>query len=319
MSDAPLGEGWWLASDGKYYAPELHPDFVSPAPQVPPAYWGSSAPPAAAPASVPVWSAPSDATQQVDATAWTTPPNAAPAWATNAPAAPSALSQANTAVPWYQTWWAIVPGLFFCFPVGLVLLWTSRKEAGWKVGISVACALLVVVSALSSGGSELPSKENASVGIRESTTSSAPTTRPPTTTVPPTTTTLPPTTTTVPPTTTTAPPPPPPPPAPPVTAPPAVNGSISEQNARRKASEYLDFTSFSRSGLIEQLQYEGFSEGDATFGVDALNVDWNEQAAKKAAEYLDFTSFSRSGLVEQLLYEGFSQEQADYGASTTGL
>lgn len=25
MSDRPLGEGWWVASDGKWYAPELHP------------------------------------------------------------------------------------------------------------------------------------------------------------------------------------------------------------------------------------------------------------------------------------------------------
>ncbi len=26
MSDVPLGPGWWEASDGKWYAPELHPD-----------------------------------------------------------------------------------------------------------------------------------------------------------------------------------------------------------------------------------------------------------------------------------------------------
>jgi hypothetical protein len=26
MSDVPQGEGWWQASDGKWYAPELHPD-----------------------------------------------------------------------------------------------------------------------------------------------------------------------------------------------------------------------------------------------------------------------------------------------------
>ena len=26
MSDRPLGEGWWIASDGRWYAPELHPD-----------------------------------------------------------------------------------------------------------------------------------------------------------------------------------------------------------------------------------------------------------------------------------------------------
>ena len=86
-----------------------------------------------------------------------------------------------------------------------------------------------------------------------------------------------------------------------------------------KAADYLDFMSFSRSGLIKQLEYEGFTQEDATYGADALNVDWNEQAAKKAADYLDFTSFSRSGLIKQLEYEGFTQAQAEYGVSTTGL
>jgi outer membrane biosynthesis protein TonB len=93
----------------------------------------------------------------------------------------------------------------------------------------------------------------------------------------------------------------------------------SQQNATRKAGDYLDFTAFSRTGLIEQLEYEGFSTEDATFGVDALNVNWNEQAAKKAEDYLDLTAFSRSGLVDQLLYEGFTREQAEYGVSQTGL
>ena len=65
--------------------------------------------------------------------------------------------------------------------------------------------------------------------------------------------------------------------------------------------------------------YEGFTQGDATYGVDALNADWNQQAAKKAAEYLDLSSFSRAGLIEQLAYEGFTQAQAEYGVSTTGL
>ncbi|MEQ8716153.1 MAG: hypothetical protein RIE08_00950 [Acidimicrobiales bacterium] len=27
MSDTPQGPGWWLASDGRWYAPELHPDY----------------------------------------------------------------------------------------------------------------------------------------------------------------------------------------------------------------------------------------------------------------------------------------------------
>jgi|GEM_PF-1181926 len=36
MSDTSQGEGWWVASDGKWYAPEQHPDYVAPAPPVTP-------------------------------------------------------------------------------------------------------------------------------------------------------------------------------------------------------------------------------------------------------------------------------------------
>ena len=100
---------------------------------------------------------------------------------------------------------------------------------------------------------------------------------------------------------------------------PFAGETVSQSNARESASSYLDFTAFSRSGLIGQLEYEGFSTADATYAVDSLNVDWNEQAAKSAASYLEFTSFSRSGLIDQLVYEGFTQAQAEYGVSTTGL
>ena len=36
MTDAPLGDGWWKAVDGKWYPPERHPDYVVPAPPPPP-------------------------------------------------------------------------------------------------------------------------------------------------------------------------------------------------------------------------------------------------------------------------------------------
>ncbi len=87
----------------------------------------------------------------------------------------------------------------------------------------------------------------------------------------------------------------------------------------RQPQDYLDYSAFSASGLIEQLEYEDFSHEDAEYAVFVLDVDWNEQAAKSAAEYLDYSSFSRSGLIDQLLYEGFTPEQAEYGVSTTGL
>ncbi|WP_240954918.1 Ltp family lipoprotein [Rhodococcus sp. 105337] len=72
---------------------------------------------------------------------------------------------------------------------------------------------------------------------------------------------------------------------------------------------------FSRSGLINQLEYEGFSTADATYAVDRLDVDWDRQAKRSAEQYLDMTSFSLSGLVEQLEYEGYTRAQAEYGAN----
>jgi hypothetical protein len=67
------------------------------------------------------------------------------------------------------------------------------------------------------------------------------------------------------------------------------------------------------------LEYEGYSNSDATYGVDSQNTDWNLQAAKSAKSYLSHMSFSHSGLVHQLVYEGFTPEQAEYGVGTTGL
>jgi TM2 domain-containing membrane protein YozV len=99
----------------------------------------------------------------------------------------------------------------------------------------------------------------------------------------------------------------------------AKKGTVSQQNALRKAESYLNFSAFSRTDLIGQLEYNKFSTADATWAVDRVTVDWNEQAAKKAASYLKFTSFSRGDLIDQLLYNGFTPEQAEYGVSTTGL
>lgn len=91
----------------------------------------------------------------------------------------------------------------------------------------------------------------------------------------------------------------------------------SQRNAIQSAQQYLDYTAFSRSGLIHQLEFDHFSTADATFAVDSLTADWNEQAAKSAKQYLDYTSFSRSGLIDQLVYDGFTRAQAEYGANAS--
>jgi len=98
-----------------------------------------------------------------------------------------------------------------------------------------------------------------------------------------------------------------------------VKETVAQSNAKKSATSYLKYSSFSRTGLIGQLEFEGFSTADATYGVDAQNADWNLQAAKSAKSYLKYSSFSRIGLIDQLVFEGFTQAQAEYGVSTTGL
>lgn len=93
------------------------------------------------------------------------------------------------------------------------------------------------------------------------------------------------------------------------------NATTGEQNALASAKNYLEFMAFSKSGLMEQLEYEGYSQTEASYAVEHCGADWNEQAVKKAQEYLEFMNFSRSGLIEQLEYEGFTSSQAEYGVS----
>lgn len=94
--------------------------------------------------------------------------------------------------------------------------------------------------------------------------------------------------------------------------------TMGQKQAVGKGEDYLSFAAFSRTGLIEQLVFEGFSEADATFAVDYIAPDWNQQAAKKAQDYIDMTSFSRQGLIDQLVFEGFSQAEAEYGVTAVG-
>jgi colicin import membrane protein len=103
---------------------------------------------------------------------------------------------------------------------------------------------------------------------------------------------------------------------------PGVVGSgftVSQENAIESAQNYLSTQPFSESGLIEQLEFEGYSKDDASSAVGHIEVDWNDQAARSAANYLDTMPFSRSGLIEQLEFEGFTHSQATYGVNTTGL
>lgn len=97
------------------------------------------------------------------------------------------------------------------------------------------------------------------------------------------------------------------------------NFTASQKNAIRHAEQYIETMPFSKSGLIEQLEFEGYSTEDAKFAVDNIDVDWREQAVRHAELYIDTMPFSRDGLIEQLKFEGHSEEDSVYAVGQVGL
>ena len=90
--------------------------------------------------------------------------------------------------------------------------------------------------------------------------------------------------------------------------------SYGEEEALSRAHEYLSSLAFSHEGLVKQLEYEGYSNAEATYAADNCGADWYQQATLKALDYLDSLPFSYTGLIDQLEYEGFTYDQAVYGA-----
>jgi len=101
--------------------------------------------------------------------------------------------------------------------------------------------------------------------------------------------------------------------------------TLAMDNALDAAQDYLDYSAFSRLGLIGQLSSDygsGFRVEDATWAVDQLNVNWKQQAVRAAKEYLDFSPYSRDGLIDQLSSaygSQFTVEEATYAVNQIGL
>lgn len=96
------------------------------------------------------------------------------------------------------------------------------------------------------------------------------------------------------------------------------HATSGEKNALAEAKSYLRSSAFSHEGLIDQLEYEGYSYSEAKYGADNCGADWNEQALLSAKSYLRSSAFSYSGLIDQLEYEGFTSSQAKYGVDNCG-
>lgn len=90
-------------------------------------------------------------------------------------------------------------------------------------------------------------------------------------------------------------------------------------NAKDTAGNYLEYMHMSRTGLINQLEFDGFASDDAVTAVDSLGANWNEQAALQAQWYTQYTEWNGAHLRDQLEWDGFTTEQAKYGVEQAGL
>lgn len=94
--------------------------------------------------------------------------------------------------------------------------------------------------------------------------------------------------------------------------------TMGMKNALKKAQSYLSWMAFSYSGLVNQLEFEGFTNAESVYAADNCGADWYEQAVKKAESYLSWGAFSREGLIDQLEYEGFTTDQATHAVNKLG-
>lgn len=93
-----------------------------------------------------------------------------------------------------------------------------------------------------------------------------------------------------------------------------VSSSVTREqaNAFDAAEDYLDYDSFSKQGLYDQLIYEKYSADAAQYAIDNVEANWNENALQTAQDYLDFSSFSDQGLYDQLIHDKYTTEEAQY-------
>jgi hypothetical protein len=95
----------------------------------------------------------------------------------------------------------------------------------------------------------------------------------------------------------------------------------ANRRALQSAESYLVMSGFSKQGLYEQLSSsygEGFTQAEAQYAVDHVDVDWNKEAVESARSYLEMSPMSRNALIEQLSSsagEGFTYEQALYAVN----
>jgi hypothetical protein len=94
--------------------------------------------------------------------------------------------------------------------------------------------------------------------------------------------------------------------------------TVGQKNALDSAKSYLEYMSFSKKGLIDQLKFDGYTTKEANYAVKHCGANWTKQALKSAKNYLDTMAFSKKGLTDQLKFDGYTTKEANYGVKNCG-
>lgn len=92
----------------------------------------------------------------------------------------------------------------------------------------------------------------------------------------------------------------------------SIIASPEQKQALKKAEQYIDLMGFSKEGLRDQLEYEGFENESIEYAIENVVVNWNEEALEKAEQYMDLMGFSKEGMRGQLEYDGFTDSEIEY-------
>ncbi len=91
--------------------------------------------------------------------------------------------------------------------------------------------------------------------------------------------------------------------------------STGELNALSKAKSYVSSLGISKVKLKDFLLDYGFTESEATYGVDNCGADWNQEALQQARSYMSSLSIPKSDLKKYLLNDNFTDSEAQYAVN----
>jgi hypothetical protein len=90
--------------------------------------------------------------------------------------------------------------------------------------------------------------------------------------------------------------------------------------ALKKAEDYLSRLILSKARLIKQLKNEGFTEDEARYAADNVNVDWATNAVESAEEWMrgEHDNYSEDNLTWFLkMWEEYTDEEVAHAVAKT--